>query len=69
MEGRVVSAPKIGVRLLHDLDEAADLLSISRRVVDRLVRDGELDSVKLGRRRLVPHDALTDYIERLVAAR
>jgi excisionase family DNA binding protein len=63
-----VSAPKIGVRLLHDLDETADLLSISRRVVDRLVRDGEIDSVKLGRRRLVPHEALTDYIERLVAA-
>lgn len=55
-------------RLLHDLDEAADLLSISRRVVDRLVRDGELDSVKLGRRRLVPHDALEDYVQRLVKA-
>lgn len=55
-------------RLLHDLDEAADLLSISRRVVDRLVRDGDLDSVKLGRRRLVPHDALEDYVERLVKA-
>lgn len=55
-------------RLLHDLDEAAELLSISRRVVDRLVRDGELDSVKLGRRRLVPHDALEDYVARLVKA-
>ncbi|WP_372733574.1 helix-turn-helix domain-containing protein [Nocardioides sp.] len=54
-------------RLLHDLDEAADLLSISRRVVDRLVRDGDLDSVKLGRRRLIPHDALQAYVEKLVA--
>lgn len=55
-------------RLLHDLDEAADLLSISRRVVDRLVRDGDLETVKLGRRRLVPHDALEDYVARLVKA-
>ena len=55
-------------RLLHDLDEAAELLSISRRVLDRLVREGELSSVKLGRRRLVPHGALEDYVARLVAA-
>jgi excisionase family DNA binding protein len=55
-------------RLLHDLDETAELLSISRRVVDRLVRDGEIDTVKLGRRRLVPHEALEDYVARLVAA-
>jgi excisionase family DNA binding protein len=55
-------------RLLHDLDEAAEMLSISRRVVDRLVREGALDTVKLGRRRLVPHEALEDYVARLVAA-
>lgn len=55
-------------RLLHDLDETADLLSISRRVVDRLIKDGAIDTVKLGRRRLVPHEALEDYVARLVAA-
>lgn len=55
-------------RLLHDLDETAELLSISRRVVDRLVRDGKIDTVKLGRRRLVPHEALEDYVARLVAS-
>lgn len=55
-------------RLLHDLDETAELLSISRRVVDRLIKDGEIDTVKLGRRRLVPHEALEDYVARLVAA-
>lgn len=55
-------------RLLYDLDTAAEKLSISRRVVDRLIRDGELDTVKLGRRRLVPHDALEDYVARLVKA-
>jgi excisionase family DNA binding protein len=55
-------------RLLYDLDQAAEMLSVSRRVVDRLIRDGELDSVKLGRRRLVPHEALEAYVARLVKA-
>lgn len=55
-------------RLLYDLDTTAEQLSISRRVVDRLIRDGEIDSVLLGRRRLVPHEALEDYVARLVAA-
>lgn len=54
-------------RLLHDLDQAAEQLSISRRVVERLVRDGELATVKLGRRRLVPDEALQEYVARLVA--
>jgi excisionase family DNA binding protein len=54
-------------RLLHDLDEAARQLSISRRVVERLVREGKLSTVLLGRRRLVPDDALRDYVARLVA--
>lgn len=52
-------------RLLHDIAEAADLLSITPRSLERLISSGELASVKLGRRRLVPHEALTEYIERL----
>lgn len=54
--------------LLHDLDQAAEQLSISRRVLDRLIREGTVDSVKIGRRRLVPHDALVDYVDRLKAS-
>lgn len=63
-----MTTPAPGARMLYDLDEAAKQLSISRRVVDRLVGEGELESVKLGRRRLVPHEALEDYVARLVAA-
>lgn len=54
-------------RLLHDLDQAAEQLSVSRRVVERLVKEGEIATVKLGRRRLVPDDALQEYVARLVA--
>lgn len=55
-------------RLLYGLDDVAQRASVSRRVVDRLVRDGEIASVLLGRRRLVSHEALEDYVARLVAA-
>lgn len=52
-------------RLLHDIPAAAAQLSVSAKVVERLIRDGEVESVLIGRRRLVPHDALEDYIARL----
>lgn len=55
----------MNARLLHDIAEAADLLSITPRSLERLIRSGDLGSVKLGRRRLVPHEALIEYIARL----
>lgn len=47
---------------LNDLDEAADLLNVSRRTVETMVHAGELPSVKIRRRRLIPHRALQAYI-------
>lgn len=52
-------------RKLWSKSDAAHLLSVSERVVDRLVRDGELDSVLLGRRRLIPDAAIDEYVTRL----
>lgn len=52
-------------RLMYEIPEAADQLSLSARTLERLIRDGLVESVKVGRRRLVPHDALTTYIEKL----
>ena len=54
-------------RKLHAIPEAAEQLSISTRVLDRLISDGKIETVKIGRRRLVPDDALDAYIERLRA--
>lgn len=51
---------------LDDLDEAANLLNVSRRTVETLVHAGELPSVKIRRRRLIPHRALQAYIRRKV---
>lgn len=55
-------------RLLYDIPAAAEQLSVSARVLERLIKDGEVDTLKIGRRRLVPAEALADYIERLKRA-
>lgn len=52
-------------RLLYTVPDAADQLSVSERTMRQLIRDGQVESVLLGRRRMVPHQGLADYIERL----
>lgn len=43
-------------------DVVAKLLGISRQTVDRLIRSGELRAIKIGRRVLIPDDALDALI-------
>lgn len=52
-------------RLLYSVPDAAQQLSVSPRVLERLIKDGEVESVKIGRRRLVPNEVLLDYVARL----
>ena len=52
-------------RLLYRVDDAAQLLSISRSVVYELLRSGRLRSVHVGRTRLIPLDALAEYVAQL----
>jgi excisionase family DNA binding protein len=40
------------------VEEAARLLGVGRSTVYDLIRSGRLRSVKIGRRRLIPRDAL-----------
>ena len=40
--------------LVYSLDRAASMIDLSRRSLYRLIDAGELRTVKLGRRRLVP---------------
>jgi excisionase family DNA binding protein len=49
------------------VDAAADALGVSRDTVDTLIHAGELGSLKIGRRRLVPVRALDAYVERRLA--
>lgn len=55
-------------RLLLDKPSAAEVLGISARVLDRLVVDGEIEVVRIGRRVFVPYAAAEEYVERLRSA-
>jgi excisionase family DNA binding protein len=52
-------------KLLLTIDEAASSLSIGRSHVYRFVLTGELRSVKIGRSRRVPRDALDEFVKGL----
>jgi excisionase family DNA binding protein len=54
-------------RMLFTAEEAAQYLCVSRTTLFALLASGELESVKIGRSRRVPHAALTGYVERLRA--
>ena len=53
--------------LLLPLEDVAERLSISKRTLERLVYGGQLGSVKLRGRRLVPWHELAAYVARLEA--
>jgi len=50
--------PNALTRYAYSLDEAAESISLSRRSLYHLIESGELRTVKLGRRRLVPRSEL-----------
>ncbi|MGI5131622.1 helix-turn-helix domain-containing protein [Pseudonocardia sp. CA-107938] len=52
--------------ILHTVEEAADLLRISRWKVFDLIRRKELQSVKIGGLRRVPRSAIDAYVARLL---
>jgi excisionase family DNA binding protein len=55
-------------RLLLTVEEAADCIGICRANMFKLIRRGEVKSVKVGRLRRVTPAALEEYVRRLSAA-
>ena len=51
-------------KLLLEIEEAAAMLSIKRSLLYLLMARGEIRSCKIGRRRLIPRDALHEFVER-----
>jgi excisionase family DNA binding protein len=51
--------------VLHSVHEAAGALGIGRSLLYELLAAGEIASVSIGRRRLIPADALAACVERL----
>lgn len=56
-------------KLLLKPEEAAEALGVGRTTVYGLISAGDLPSVRIGRCRRIPVDALTTYVERLSVAR
>lgn len=54
--------------LLCSVDEAAECLGVSRSVIFRLIRDGQLRSVKIHKRRLIPLSVLDEFVAGLLEA-
>ena len=56
-----------GSKALYRVPEAMRLLSLSRSVIYNQIRVGRLRSVKEGSARLIPADAIADYVALLEA--
>jgi excisionase family DNA binding protein len=59
--------PPTGPRVLLRVEEAADRLAISRTLMFAYLKSGAIESVKVGRLRRVPADALTAFVARLTS--
>lgn len=58
---------EIELNLLLTVEQAARRLSIGRTTMYALLKDGQINSVRVGRLRRIPVEALTEYTARLVA--
>ena len=52
-------------RVLLTAEEAAEQLGIGRTLMYKLIADGEIESIRIGRLRRVPTTAIQDYANRL----
>ena len=50
--------------ILLSAEQCAELLGLGRSFVFKLLAEGRLESIALGRRRLIPRDALDAFIAR-----
>lgn len=46
------------------VDEVADILGVTGKTIRRLIKVGEIGSIKVGRLIRVPKDRLIEYLER-----
>jgi excisionase family DNA binding protein len=57
-----------GSARLHNIESVMDRLGVGRSTVFAAIAGGQLRSVKVGRRRLVPESAITQFIQNLETA-
>jgi excisionase family DNA binding protein len=61
------ATPAAPPRTLLSVEAAATQLSIGRTTMYALIKTGAITSVRIGRLRRIPAEALTAYTDRLVA--
>lgn len=54
-----------GLARLHNIESVMDRLGVGRSTVFALMASGQLRSCKVGRRRLIPESAISDFIDSL----
>jgi excisionase family DNA binding protein len=60
-------AAEVNAPTLLTVEAAAQRLSIGRTTMYALLKNGQINSVRIGRLRRIPADALTAYTDRLAA--
>lgn len=63
LRAEAVASPRAPDRL-YSIDQAAAALGLGRSLLYAEIAAGRLRTIKVGRRRLCPADAIADYIER-----
>jgi len=58
---------RLAHRVLLRPEEVAEALGVGRTSVYELLRSGELRSVKIGKSRRIPTEAVRELVERLIA--
>lgn len=58
---------QVGIPLLITVEEASDLLRLGRTRTYDFIRCGSIQSVKVGRRRLVVRSSLDSFVQSLIA--
>ena len=67
MSGQAERPAAATKKLLYSVEEAADMLGIGRTYMFHLLATGEISSLKIGRCRKIPSDALESYVRRIQA--
>lgn len=55
-------------KLLLRPEEAAEALGLGRTKLYSLIAAGEIESLTIGKRRLIPREAVSDFVERARSA-
>lgn len=57
----------MATKMLLTVDEACELIGVKRSKLYELIASDKIESVRIGRSRRIPSDALEDYVARLRA--